>query len=601
MRAVSKKPSPKMRQPGGINPLPSGSLRVRVYAGIDPVKKHKMYLEETVPAGPDAQAKAEALRAEFVAEVYQRRHPRTDATVEQLLERHLKDGIFGTKTLKNYRGQADKHIVPCIGFTKVRRVDAEIIESFYSELRRCNDHCEGKPRTDHRTGLAHECDSRCKPHKCTPLKESSILYIHQILSGAFRRAVRYKWISINPMDFAEAPAAPKPKARPPSVSETARILTEAWKDPDWGTLIWLTMMGGNRRGELCGIRWRHVDLEREVIHVQRAIGQYGGETWESDTKSESDRRVVLDPETVAVLQEHHERCAQRATASGAKLSDDAFVFSREPDGSRHLRPDSVTQRFGRLVNRLGIVTSIHKLRSYNATELISAGFDLRIVAGRLGHGSGGVTTMRHYVPWVSEADQRAAGPMAVRAPLRPQAGTLPPMVMFEPTHPFEHIAVQLRDDIYQGRLPIGSAIPSVADLAQDRGVARSTIHRALHLLKQWGLVRVEPARPTLVLPSAPPAGQLSPVDVSVPGEAVADGDDIRPPRQILELEVRKLGTSMTTLRAKVAADDDDSLHRLLVGAVKRHGGLPSEIEDYELVVRVPGGVEILTTYVALAP
>jgi integrase len=145
--------------------------------------------------------------------------------------------------------------VPCIGSTKVRRVDAEVIESLYSELRRCNDHCVGKLYVDHRTGRAHECDGRCGPHKCSPLKESGILYIHQILSGAFRRAVRYKWISISPMDFAEAPAAPKPKARPPSVSETACILAEAWKDPDWGTLIWLTMMGGNRRGELCGIRW----------------------------------------------------------------------------------------------------------------------------------------------------------------------------------------------------------------------------------------------------------------------------------------------------------------------------------------------------------
>ena len=95
-----------------IHALPSGSLRVRVYSGIDPVKKTKMYLEETVPAGPDAWEKAEAVRAGFVAEVYQRRNPRTDATVEQLIERHLKDGTFGPKTRKNYRGQADKHVVP---------------------------------------------------------------------------------------------------------------------------------------------------------------------------------------------------------------------------------------------------------------------------------------------------------------------------------------------------------------------------------------------------------------------------------------------------------------------------------------------------------
>src|SRR5207244_8974365 len=41
-----------------IETLPSGSLRVRVYAGIDPVSKKRHYLVETVPAGPKAAAEA---------------------------------------------------------------------------------------------------------------------------------------------------------------------------------------------------------------------------------------------------------------------------------------------------------------------------------------------------------------------------------------------------------------------------------------------------------------------------------------------------------------------------------------------------------------
>jgi hypothetical protein len=52
MPLVAKKTSSHKRQMRGIHTLPSGSLRVRVYSGIDPVKKTKMYLEETVPAGP---------------------------------------------------------------------------------------------------------------------------------------------------------------------------------------------------------------------------------------------------------------------------------------------------------------------------------------------------------------------------------------------------------------------------------------------------------------------------------------------------------------------------------------------------------------------
>ena len=81
-----------------------------------------------------------------------------------------------------------------------------------------------------------------------------------------------------------------------------------------------------------------------------------------------------------------------------------------------LRPDSVTQRYGRLAKRLGIKTHLHALRHYSATELIAAGVDPRTVAGRLGHSGGGSTTLRVYSAWVSEADQRAAVSLARRLP-----------------------------------------------------------------------------------------------------------------------------------------------------------------------------------------
>jgi integrase len=160
------------------------------------------------------------------------------------------------------------------------------------------------------------------------------------------------------------------------------------------------MVTGNRRGELCGIRWRHLDLKAGVLHLQRANGQYGKETWEKGTKNEGDRRIVLDPDTVLILTDHKQRCVLRAQALGLEIKGDSFVFSRHPAGADHLKPDSLTQRYGRLAARLGIETSIHKLRTYNATELLRE-HDVRLVSGRLGHGSGGVTTMRHYSAWVT--------------------------------------------------------------------------------------------------------------------------------------------------------------------------------------------------------
>lgn len=61
-----------------------------------------------------------------------------------------------------------------------------------------------------------------------------------------------------------------------------------------------------------------------------------------------------------------------------------------------------------MVAKLGIDTHLHALRHYSATELLTAGVDLRTVSGRLGHADG-TTTLRHYAAWVNAADQQAAG------------------------------------------------------------------------------------------------------------------------------------------------------------------------------------------------
>jgi hypothetical protein len=79
----------RRRTPGEIERLPSGALRVRVYAGIDPVSKKRHDLVETVPAGPSAAREAERVRTRLLNQVDERRNPRTKATLNQLLDRWL--------------------------------------------------------------------------------------------------------------------------------------------------------------------------------------------------------------------------------------------------------------------------------------------------------------------------------------------------------------------------------------------------------------------------------------------------------------------------------------------------------------------------------
>jgi integrase len=150
------------------------------------------------------------------------------------------------------------------------------------------------------------------------------------------------------------------------VAETARILGEAWKDPDLGPLVWLAMATGARRGELCALRWQHVDTGQGVLVVRASIAQVDGEVWEKDTKPHQRRHIALDNVTIAVLNAYHQERQQRATAAGAALTLDSFVFSPRIDGRTPRSPNAVTCQYRRMVDQLGIHTTFHKLRHYSA-------------------------------------------------------------------------------------------------------------------------------------------------------------------------------------------------------------------------------------------
>jgi hypothetical protein len=181
-RMAKEKSKPK-RSRGQIETLPSGSLRVSLYAGTDPVTKDRIYLRETVPAGPNTEAEEDpcglhprGLRATSSP------HRRDSAPAHRAAPRRRQTRHQDPHQLPS---QAEKHIIPCIGRHKVRAINADITDSFYSELRRCRDHCDGRPQVQHRTAQPHDCDGRCKPHVCKPLSESSILYIHQSSAARF--------------------------------------------------------------------------------------------------------------------------------------------------------------------------------------------------------------------------------------------------------------------------------------------------------------------------------------------------------------------------------------------------------------------------------
>ncbi len=81
-------------------------------------------------------------------------------------------------------------------------------------------------------------------------------------------------------------------------------------------------------------------------------------------------------------------------------------------GARPWNPDWATHKASDLAAAAGVKLNIKGLRHYTASQLLAARFDLRNTAARLGHGSGGATTLRHYADPVSEVDRRAAAYLA---------------------------------------------------------------------------------------------------------------------------------------------------------------------------------------------
>lgn len=219
--------------------------------------------------------------------------------------------------------------------------------------------------------------------------------------------MRWEWIAANPARVAQRPRLKTPEPDPPSAADAARLLDSAFEmDDDLGTLVWLVMTTGIRRGEVCALRWRHVDLDGETIEIRRAYTLHKGVGVEKDTKTHQMRRIALDSETVALLREYRAAFRLDSRISAARPRSDVRVHEREgPRAQQTVLAARVSSRYKYMAERLGFDTHLHALRHYSATELLSAGVDLRTVAGRLGHGGRGATTLRVYAAWVAASDR----------------------------------------------------------------------------------------------------------------------------------------------------------------------------------------------------
>ena len=167
-----------------------------------------------------------------------------------------------------------------------------------------------------------------------------------------------------------------------------------------------------RRGELCGLWIRDIDLGRGLVHVAFNYIVRGGRRVRKDTKTHQDRWLAIDQASCALIVNYLNEIGAVLAAAGVGLGDDAYLFSNDPAHGRPWNPDWVTHQIAAAADVAGVELDIKGGRHYTASQLLAGGFDLRNTAARLGHSGGGATTLRHYANPVPEVDRRAAAYLA---------------------------------------------------------------------------------------------------------------------------------------------------------------------------------------------
>jgi integrase len=238
------------------------------------------------------------------------------------------------------------------------------------------------------------------------LSAHRIRRIHELLSQAFRRAMRYEWVVANPVEKAEKPEVKKADVHPPPPADVARLVDAA--PADLQLFLRLAASTGARRGELVALQWADVRFDTAELVIRRSLSYTpasGVVVGDTKTGAKGHRSLALGLPTMAALRAHRASMAETALAHG--LPSPVWVFSHDA-GVTPWRPDYATHAFADLRKKLKLTgVRLHDLRHFVATQMLAAGDSPVQVAGRLGHSTPTVT-LEVYADWLPSHDRDAA-------------------------------------------------------------------------------------------------------------------------------------------------------------------------------------------------
>ena len=282
---------------------------------------------------------------------------------------------------QTYQGYIHNHIRPNIGDIPLEKLTSLDLQKFYKKLLT--------------TGRVDRLEAKRQPKG---LSAKTVRNIHQILSSALKLAQEQRLILSNSAEGCALPRVEHQEMKTLTTVQLSSFFREA-RESGVFELYYLELATGLRRGELLGLKWEDIDLERGDLRVRRQVSRINGEVVEAPLKTKNAYRTLpLAEDTVGVLKEQRK-----------KVGNSPWVFP-SPNGGP-ISPDSVLHMLHRVLKRAGLPkVRFHDLRHTFATLVLQNGVDVKTVSGMLGHFSAGFT-LDTYAHITSAAQRQAAQTM----------------------------------------------------------------------------------------------------------------------------------------------------------------------------------------------
>ena len=303
-------------------------------------------------------------------------------TAGDYLDRWLDDyaKAKAPKTYQRYQEIVTNWLKPYLGNKKLTKLTTADIVHLVAKLREA-------PRRDR------------KPGKLSP---QSVKHALRCLHIALACAVKWQLIPRNPADGVDAPSAPRIEMRTFDVDQAQRFLAATGAEGlKWTAFFTVSMTTGLRLGEIIGLRWVDVDLDRGVLRVQQAIQRLNkvGIIVKPPKTAGSRRPIAIGADVVSLVRKHRVSQAATRLQMGPIWKESGLVFPSETGSP--LCDKTIRTVFTRTCERAGVPRiRLYDLRHTAASLLLAGGTHPKIVAERLGHSTVNLTlnTYSHVLP-----------------------------------------------------------------------------------------------------------------------------------------------------------------------------------------------------------